>query len=365
MSKMVIAIIAPASVLSISITCFILKEVIRRHDEEIVKVIASDVYDNIGNELVNAVMLSRGMANDTFLHQNLRAEDSFTVEEETRIVTEWLSTLRARLNCSSAFLASENSRHYWMTNVLVKRLDLENDPHDKWYKDLIESDKDYVLNVDTNEADNFTQGVFVNNKIIDANGNFLGVCGVGIDMKVLQEIIKLREKAYGIKVNLVNRQGVVQVDTEPDNIENPKLEEAILQHVTNQFILNKSDETYIVTKYIPELDWYLVVRRHGDDMQTAFSNVVFYMSIGFLIALIALPAFVQVSLKKGSLKIEESAKKHGIAGHAGLYVSMHLIDLKNDMIHELSRDPKVQLFLIDDGGNIGERIKKSSPGDDR
>ena len=79
MSKMVIAIIAPASVLSISITCFILKEVIRRHDEEIVKVIASDVYDNIGNELVNAVMLSRGMANDTFLHQNLRAEDSFTV----------------------------------------------------------------------------------------------------------------------------------------------------------------------------------------------------------------------------------------------------------------------------------------------
>lgn len=70
MSKMIIVVVALASVLSISITCLILKEVITRHDEEIVKVIASDVYDDIRNELLRAVAVSTTMSNDTFLHQN-------------------------------------------------------------------------------------------------------------------------------------------------------------------------------------------------------------------------------------------------------------------------------------------------------
>ena len=84
-------------------------------------------------------------------------------------------------------------------------------------------------------------------------------------------------------------------------------------------------------------------------MQSAFSNVILYMSVGLLLALAALLTFIRLSLKKGGRDIEESAKKHGIASHAGLYVSMHLLDLKNDMIYELSKDPNVQLLLVSDG----------------
>ena len=47
LSKIVLAIIALASILSITITCLILQEVIARHDEEIIKVIASDVFDEM------------------------------------------------------------------------------------------------------------------------------------------------------------------------------------------------------------------------------------------------------------------------------------------------------------------------------
>ena len=77
--KMVIVLIAPASVLSISITCFIVREVISRHDDEMVKVIAAEINDDIGNELLKAVMVSRGMANDTFMHPIVINSD--TVED--------------------------------------------------------------------------------------------------------------------------------------------------------------------------------------------------------------------------------------------------------------------------------------------
>lgn len=358
-SKMIIVIIALASVLSISITCFIVREVIARHDEELIKVIASDVVDDIGNELLKAVMISRGMANDTFLHQSLRAENDYTVEEYTQIMTDWLSSVKDRLNYSSAFLASNNSKNYWQATGLVKRLDIDNDPHDVWYQDIYNKNTDYVLNVDTDEAANYTLGVFVNHKIRDSNKRLLGVCGVGISMRNLQKMLELDEKAYKIKITLVNRFGVVQVDTESGNIEHLKLDSVELKRQTDRIVLNQINDTYVVTKYIPELDWYLVIQRHGDNMQSAFSNVILYMSIGFFAALAGLLIFVQLSLNKGRRDIEESAKKHGIASHAGLYVSMHLLDLKNDLIHELSKDPNVQLFLVDDGRDARLQLKNA------
>ena len=100
--KMVIVLIAPASVLSISITCFIVREVISRHDDEMVKVIAAEINDDIGNELLKAVMVSRGMANDTFMHQSLKTENDYTTEEYTEIMTAWLRATKERLNYSAA-----------------------------------------------------------------------------------------------------------------------------------------------------------------------------------------------------------------------------------------------------------------------
>ncbi len=357
--KMVIVLIALASVLSISITCFIVREVISRHDDEMVKVIAAEINDDIGNELLKAVMVSRGMANDTFMHQSLKTENDYTTEEYTEIMTAWLRATKERLNYSAAFLASDNSGHYWQANGLIKRLDVENDPHDIWYEQIANKNADYVLNVDTDEAANYEPVVFVNHKIRDADKRVLGICGVGISMRSLQKMLELDEKAYKIKITLVNRFGVVQVDTESVNIENLKLENVELRRQSDAIVLNKINGMYVVTKYIPELDWYLVIQRHGDDMQSAFSNVILYMSVGFLLALAALLTFIRLSLKKGGRDIEESAKKHGIASHAGLYVSMHLLDLKNDMIYELSKDPNVQLLLVSDGRDAAAQLKKA------
>ena len=166
-SKIVIIIIAIASVLSISITCLILQKVISQHDEEIVKVIASDVNDNIQNELLKNVAIAQSMANDLFLHENLRTENTRSEAEQTALVKRYLTLMRDRVKCSSAFLASEKSKNYWQATGLIKKLDLENDPHDVWYSNLINEDVDYMLNVDTDEADNMLLGVFVNTRIRD------------------------------------------------------------------------------------------------------------------------------------------------------------------------------------------------------
>ena len=358
-SKMVIILIAVASVLSISITCYILEEVITRHEEEMIRVIAADVYDDLRQELIKPVILSRTMSNDVFLQQNLKTEFTRTQEEETAIITSYLSMIKTRLNCTSVFLASDASKNYWQATGFLKRLDLKNNPHDVWYKYTANRAADYLLNVDTDEANDFRLEVFVNAKIQDDDGNLLGICGVGIGIGILQKLMMADEQEYDIKINLVDRNGVVQVDTNESRIERARFENILSYQPDNPFIVKKIKNSYIITRYIPAFDWYLVIQRDADTMKSAFSDVVLYITVGFILALAILLTFIHENLRRGQAAIEKSAKKHGMASHAGLYVSMHLIDLENNCIYELSKNPDIQLFLVYDGENAEEKLKQA------
>lgn len=358
-SKMVIIIIAVASVLSISITYFILREVITQHDEEIIRVIASDVYVDLRQELIRPVMISRTMSNDVFLQQNLQTELTRSQETQTAIMTDYLKTLRDRLNCTSVFLVSDATKNYWHATGFIKRMDLENNPHDVWYKYSASKSVDYILTVDTDEANDLKREVFVNAKIKDNDGNLLGICGVGIGMEVLQKIIADDEQHYNIKINLVDKNGVVKVDTDASKIEKVNFESILSYQPDNPFIIKKIKDSYIITRYIPAFDWYLVIQRDANQMKSTFSNVILYMTIGFVIALAILLTFIQVSLDRGQRALEASAKKHGMASHAGLYVSMHLIDLENNSIYELSKNPEFQLFILYDGEKAAEKLKQA------
>lgn len=359
LSKMVILIIAAVSFLSISITCLVLDEIITRHDEEMIKVIASYVYDDLKNELLKPIIVSQTMASDNFLHQNFSMETSIPQEEETEIMQNYLNGIRNHFGYDAAFIVSDATRNFYIGGT-IRTLDATKVEHDIWYENFLAKNVEYAFNVDTNEANRLSLTVFVNTRIRDTNGNILGVCGVGVGMSVLQRILDKYEKAYKVKVDLVDRDGLILVDTNSDNIEHSTLKNVLSYQITDQFILEKVANSYVITKYIPAFDWYLVIQRDSQNVQSTFSNVIFYMSVGFLIALIVLLAFVQFSLNKDRKEIEESAKKHGIASHAGLYASMHLIDLKNNFIHELSRDPNVHLLEVKDGGNAEVQMLKSA-----
>ena len=356
MTKIVLIVIAFASIFSISISCFVLNKVIERHDEELIRVIAADVFDDIRNELVKPVSVARMMSNDIFLHEHLKLEDTITENEETEIMKNYLSTIKERFGYDTAFLASEHSKNYWHANGWVKKINPSAERHDIWYKNAVESKENYVLNVDTNEADNLKLGVFVNAKITDSDGNLLGVCGVGLNMDHVQKILEENEREHKIKINLVSQSGLVQVDTESERIRNIYLEKLNYQR-NDQFILNKlEDGDYVVTRYFPQFNWYLVVQRDNEDVQGIFANLISYISASFLIGLIILLIFIQLTLRKEQKKIADYAQRHGIASQAGLYVSMHLVDLKNNTIFELSRNPQINLFVVDDGEDAENKI---------
>lgn len=357
LSKMVIAIIAFTSLLSISISCLILDRVIERHDEELIKVIAADVFDNINRELLKPLIVARTMAHDHFLRQNLKSEASIPFETEVEIMKAYLNTIKEGFGYSCAALTSNTTMNYYTYKGFHKRVSPLYDEYDIWYKNFVDSGAEYHFDVNLDETNSDIWTIFADARLDDEDGNLLGVCAIGVLMADMQKMFREAEETYHIKINLVDENGLIKVDSNLYKIENALIESVIDADRDEQMRLHKTDKAYVIMKYIPEFDWYLVIQRDRSRQISTFSNLIAYMLLGFCISMAIVLTLVQLSVSRKQRQIEELAKKHGIASYAGLYASVHLIDLKDDSIHELSRKENFNLFNVADGGQAEVRLK--------
>ena len=358
-SKMVVAIIAFTSLLSMSISCLILSEVIERHNEELLKVIAANVHEDINKELIKSIMIAQTMANDQFLRENLKAETSIPFDEEVKILSVYLNSIAKSFNYSCVAITSDTTMNYYTQKGFFKKVSPLYDEYDTWYKKFVEQDVEYNFDVNTDETNNDVMTIFVDAKIRDENGKLLGVCAVGKVIEKLQDIFVKAESTHQIKINLVDRNGLIKVDSKSYKIQNALIDSVIGAQTDNQIVLKKVNDVYVITKYIPEFDWYLVIQRDSNREISTFSNLILYMLIGFFFAMMIVLKAVQWSVSRKQRQIEDLAKKHGIASHSGLYASMHLLDLSDDSIHELSRNVDLNLLNIGDGENAAMRFRSA------
>ena len=80
-------------------------------------------------------------------------------------------------------------------------------------------------------------------------------------MPHLQTLLEQFENEYNIKINLVDYDGLVQVDTDESKIENSYLStDNLSTDASENFIIEKKKNQTFVTCYIRELDWFLVIQ---------------------------------------------------------------------------------------------------------
>ncbi len=337
-------IITVLSILSIAISYFVLDSVIERHDREMIKVLAAGAYEDINNELLKPIMVARTIANDSFLQQRLKAENTIPREEQAAQIAAYLDTFCEKLGYSSAYIVSSSSRNYYSRNGFIKRVDLE-DEQDAWYARFLDKGDEYEFDAGMDEADHHIWKIFVDTRIVDGNGELLGVCGVGVRLSALQKLLRRCETENHIQISFIDRDGYAQLDTVPPDMEWAKMQAFLAEQSAEQFTMRREGNNYIIARYIPDFHWYLVIQRAADDTGGALSNLVIYMLIGYGLSMSALLAFIRYGLDRE----HQEARKSGIASHARLYVTMHLLDLTGSFIHELSRDPGVRLFAPGDG----------------
>ena len=100
-----------------------------------------------------------------------KASTSNTIKNIQEI-TRYLESIRSGFDYQMVFAVNDTTKEYYTYKGVSKIVDIENDEHDIWYKLFCESGKNYDLDVDTDEANNWNLSVFVNIKIKDHNGKF-------------------------------------------------------------------------------------------------------------------------------------------------------------------------------------------------
>ena len=291
----ILMVICVSFLLAIAVSIYSLTKLARENTKEIDTMLSYRIYDSISSSLNEPIIVARTMACDAFLSDFLKNEDSMDEEKAIRTMQTYLRGVKAGLNYNTAFLVSETSRRYYTYEGLNKIVDPVNDTHDIWYSLFVEKNKPYDLDVDSDEMNHGQWTVFVNARIVDEDGKLLGVCGVGVQMVNLQELFRSSEQKYGVKVNLVDKKGLVQVDTEDINIESALLEDVLGPEETTDYTYKTlPNNEFAVTKYVEYLGWYLVVRSAPTSISREFTNVLllnislFLMVMGVLIITIAL-----------------------------------------------------------------------------
>ena len=358
-------VIAVTYAVSIFISCFFLNNVIKSHDEEVVKLIASDVYDTIDNQIVRSIMVSRTMANDSFLKQNLKSELTLAQDEEILLMKNYLDGIKETFGYNITFVISDATKNYYYDGGFNKVVDAEKNPHEIWYKNFLNKNLPYAVDVDKDEFNKDLWNVFINSRIEDENGNLLGICGIGISMSAFQKILAEKELKNKIKIDIFQPQENFSIDTGAVKFKDPYLREILLTLQQNadfdktQFIFNQIDNIFVVARYIPEINSYLIVRRDSAYVEGIFSDLVLRIIVYSGVVLFILIIFVQVNVGKEHKKVKEESKRQGLTSNADKFAVMYLIDLKYGTAQEVSRHEGFKLLQIRNGGNAGRKIRNS------
>ena len=330
-------------VLAIIISIFSLRRLADGNRRELDTMLTYRIYESVSSSLNEPIVVSKTMACDDFLISFLQDEDKMSESEAVYSMRKYLSSVRDSLGYDSAFLVSENSRRYYTYDGLNKIVDPVNDEHDVWYSIFLDKDVPYDLDVDSDEMNEEQWTVFVNTRIVDDSGKLLGVCGVGVKMSNLQCLFLEAEEEYGVKINLVDAKGLVQVDTEDINIENAWLDEDVLGDGNEDKVFQSVEgEEYVTTKYVEYLGWYLVVRSKRADISREVGNVISLNIVLLALVMAVLVIMVMISFITNR-KMQRTEEEAAIDRLTGFYNKYNA----NEKISALCAGQEGTLMIID------------------
>ncbi len=301
-------------------------KIIKDDIKNISKLTSTNIYSDINNELTKPIFVSLTMANDSFLKDWL-LEETTMINDEKHLVKlqNYLKGFEVKYGYNSVFLVSDNTKRYYYYDGILKTIDKNND-HDQWYFNFINSNKTNILDVDNDEANNNTLTVFINCRIQDENNVLMGVTGVGLEMNQIQSMLMSFEENYNLEAFLIDSDGLVQVHTTDSLIEKYNIfNNKEMNSLKNDIINNKmsletfpykvgSTDGYLITKYIDNLGWYLIVKKDTSVLKRTFmSQTVNELLILFAVICITI-LIINNLIKRYGIQIEKTANTDHLTG---------------------------------------------------
>lgn len=262
---------------SIGLTYNQTKSLMRDAYENELRVESGMISGAIKNSFLRPITVSETMSKDLIMYKILNVntkDEAKTMEQEA---SEYLTSIRKGFGYSMVFAVNDASKAYYTCDGISKYIAPETNDQDIWYKVFMERETDmpYLLDVDIDIVNNWALSVFVNTAVYDENGRYIGLCGVGVDMTELQRLLERYERIYDVKIDLINSEGLIQVDTDAANIENTYIEiDSPELYSDGECYYEVGENVSRTITYIDDLGWYLVVQNNKSLVSNVYSSLI-------------------------------------------------------------------------------------------
>ena len=226
------------------------------------QLVASHIYGLIEGNIERPVGVTTGLSSDEFLIRALEREENTDEKIMEEMFSSFLTSVKNQFGFASTYVISEKTKRFYTPNGIAKIVNPQMDPYDNWYPIFMKTG--LKLQVDTNRDQfyNYQWTIFINARIIGTEGKTIGVCGIGLPMIDWQNFLLPVEKEYKVKINLIDKQGLVQIDTDFNNIKNAYISDAISEEVNARGFYHSQQgrNGFRMVRFITNMNWYLVVQ---------------------------------------------------------------------------------------------------------
>lgn len=278
---------------------------------------SSNIYSEIQKDLVRPVLISSTMAHDTFLRDWV-----LKGEHDIGEMTQYLSEIKKRHGAFSSFFVSDKTGHYYTGEGILKRISAS-EPRDAWYQRVRNMKPDYEINVDPDLANKDALTIFINYRVFDFSGNYIGVTGIGLTVDAVRHLISTYQQRFNRTIYFVDPQGHVvlfgsQVGRESDLRKIPgiaaQLDQILLKKSGSYQFVENGDNHILNVNYLSELNWYLFVEQNED---TALAGIrqALYTNLAISLAVTLLVIFLtHIAIGRYQSKIEDMASTDKLTG---------------------------------------------------
>jgi len=261
-----------------------------------------NVYSELQKDIIRPIHISADMAHNTFLRDWLLSGETDTAE-----ITRYLAEVKRNNNTVTAFLVSEGSGKYYHYDGFLKVVQ-EVDPRDRWYFRVRDLDQAYETNVDPDLANEDETTVFINYRVLDFNGDFIGVAGVGLTLQNVQSKIDFYEERFNSKVYFVDDTGRITLSSSAAALKGDSiLGSTGIGTIVDQVLSSTDGEKHLAyeaqdgssvqvnVRFVPELNWYLVLEKNDSVAVGPFRSILkLNLAASALAALIILGIIIPV-----------------------------------------------------------------------
>jgi diguanylate cyclase (GGDEF)-like protein len=310
---------------------------------------SDSVYSEIQRDLIRPILISSVMAADTFMRDWV-----MDGEKDAAPIVAYLNEIKRRYNAFTAFYVSDRTKIYYHADGVLKRV-REDEPRDEWYFRVRKMREDYEINVDPDLANQDALTIFINYRVYDYAGNFIGATGVGLTVDAVRRLLDDYQARFERTIFFTNETGrIVMVGKGGDVPEDHIAKRGDLARIAGQLpregthafeYLYNGESRLANARYIPELHWFLFVEKSGEAGQAAVRRtLIFNLALAAIVTSLALWGAL-ATLGRYQRRIEMLATTDPLTG---LSTRRGYRLLAEQMEKELRRNPQPVAVLMAD-----------------